>query len=182
MKVLAERLKKLRTENKLTLKQVQEGTGILYSLVGHYEKNRKDPSLDYFVRLVNYFKVSSDFLLGINEGGQKVKCNFCETLRSIRIEKKFGLKEFALLVGIKSKELELIENGSLPTIDTVEKIALNLEIDIEEFVDYDLNEDLEKSKIKLFAMDESNKDYILKVMRAKEKGISPDNIVIGEKL
>ena len=65
---IQERLKDLRTEQKLTLEQLAEKTGISKSALGKYETEEyKDMSPFNLVTLANFYGVSTDYLLGLTE-------------------------------------------------------------------------------------------------------------------
>ncbi len=65
---IQERLKDLRTEQKLTLEQLAEKTGISKSALGKYETEEyKDMSPFNLVTLSNFYGVSTDYLLGLTE-------------------------------------------------------------------------------------------------------------------
>ena len=55
----------LRKEKKLTQKKVAEDLGISQALLSHYEKGVRECSLDFVVRIAEYYHVSSDYLLGL---------------------------------------------------------------------------------------------------------------------
>jgi transcriptional regulator with XRE-family HTH domain len=185
MQPFGDRLRQLRKENRLTLKDLQGKVNIPYGLIGHYEKEVKNPSVENLIKLAKFFGVTTDYLLGLDVSDLKPKVGVCEKIKSLRMSKKYSLKDFAYFIDVSPKELESIENGHEPFIDTLEKIAVHLDMDLAEFVD-DINENSDKSielsKIKLFAHDEENREYMRKIMNAKEKGIAPQDIVIGEKI
>ena len=61
---LGERLKELRTENKLTQKEVASALGINSVTYLHYEKSQREPPLALLVEMAEYFGVTTDYLLG----------------------------------------------------------------------------------------------------------------------
>ncbi len=65
-KELSDRLKALRVQNGYTRKQVSELVSISVSMVGFYESGERLPSLPILVRLAGLYKVSVDYLLGVN--------------------------------------------------------------------------------------------------------------------
>lgn len=54
----------LRKEKKLSQKQAAEDLGISQALLSHYEKGIRECSLDFVIRVSDYYSVSCDFLLG----------------------------------------------------------------------------------------------------------------------
>ncbi len=62
---LGEKLKSLRTEKKLTQKQVSERIGLAVSAISSYESGTRYPSYDSLIKLAHIFHVSTDYLLGM---------------------------------------------------------------------------------------------------------------------
>lgn len=53
----------LRNQNKISQKQLAQELCISHGLVGLWETNKRTPSLEYFVSLIDYFSISADVLL-----------------------------------------------------------------------------------------------------------------------
>lgn len=62
--MFGDRLKLLRTENKLLQKELADLLKVSPSTVGMYERNQRDPDTSTLRFLADYFNVSVDFLLG----------------------------------------------------------------------------------------------------------------------
>ena len=54
----------LRKEKCLSQKQASEDLGISQALLSHYEKGIRECSLDFVVKIADYYNVSCDYLLG----------------------------------------------------------------------------------------------------------------------
>jgi transcriptional regulator with XRE-family HTH domain len=67
MEILAKRLKWLREKQRYSQKEIASEVGMTPSGYQKIEYGDRDPKLDVLVRICNIFKVSSDFLLGIND-------------------------------------------------------------------------------------------------------------------
>lgn len=63
---LNERLKELRHEKGLTLKQVSSALQISLNAYANYEYGIREPSLDIIKRICKFYNISSDYLLDIN--------------------------------------------------------------------------------------------------------------------
>ena len=59
------RLKKLRTNAGMTQAKLANHLGVTKSVVSYYELHERTPSPEILVKLSNIFRVSSDYLLGI---------------------------------------------------------------------------------------------------------------------
>lgn len=53
----------LRHEKKISQKQLASDLNVSPGLVGLWETNKRIPSLEYFILLIDYFSVSADLLL-----------------------------------------------------------------------------------------------------------------------
>lgn len=61
------RLRELRLEKGLRLKDVAEAMGVTLRTISNYEAGIREPSLDMLVKLCKFFDVSSDYLLGLSD-------------------------------------------------------------------------------------------------------------------
>lgn len=65
---IQERIKDLRVERKLTLKELEEQTGLSSSALGSYEADdTKDISHYALIKLAKFYGVTTDYLLGLTE-------------------------------------------------------------------------------------------------------------------
>ena len=65
---IQERLKDLRVERGLTLKELSEQTGLSSSALGSYESDdTKDISHYALIKLAKFYGVTADYLLGLSE-------------------------------------------------------------------------------------------------------------------
>ena len=64
---LGERLARLRKEKKLTQMELANQASISRSRLSLYETDRREPDLQTLIQLANFFGVSTDYLLGIND-------------------------------------------------------------------------------------------------------------------
>lgn len=62
-----EKLKRLRTGQKLTQQQLAERLGVAKSVVSYYESGDRYPSYDVLVRIARIFHVTTDYLLDIEK-------------------------------------------------------------------------------------------------------------------
>jgi len=57
-------LKLLRTEKKLTMRELAEKVGICYTTISSLENGKRPFNLDHLQRLSSFFNVSYDYILG----------------------------------------------------------------------------------------------------------------------
>lgn len=62
---LSKKLKELRLERGLTLKQVSSALNLTLSAYSNYEQGIREPSVETIKRICKYFDVSADYLLGL---------------------------------------------------------------------------------------------------------------------
>lgn len=67
MKILAQRIKELRKENKISQVELAELCLVKQSCVSKWERAETLPDAEMIVKLTKVFKVSADYLLGIKE-------------------------------------------------------------------------------------------------------------------
>ena len=64
MNLIAERLKLLRKEKKLTQTELAEQIGIKQNSYSDWETGKNEPSLEKLIVLADFFEVSLDWLVG----------------------------------------------------------------------------------------------------------------------
>ena len=62
---MGQRIKELRIENGLTLKQLAALLNVTIRTIQRYEDNSREPSVDCIKQLCRIFDVSADYLLGL---------------------------------------------------------------------------------------------------------------------
>lgn len=58
------KLKELRTQNKMTQQQLAAQIGVTKSVISYYELQERSPSPEILLKLASVFHVSTDYLLG----------------------------------------------------------------------------------------------------------------------
>ena len=67
MKVFAERLRELRTDKKLSMKQLAKEINTTDAAVSNWENDINEPKITYLKSIATYFGVSTDYLLGLED-------------------------------------------------------------------------------------------------------------------
>lgn len=65
METLGNRIKQLRKEKQLTQPQLADALNVSKSVISFWENDINEPKASYMVSLASFFKVSTDYLLGI---------------------------------------------------------------------------------------------------------------------
>lgn len=63
-KMFKDRLKLLRNERCLTQQQFADQSGLSRSMIAHYEKGTREPTLEALEIVADFFNVDTDYLLG----------------------------------------------------------------------------------------------------------------------
>lgn len=64
MLIFSKKLKQIRTEKNFTQKAVADLLGITPHAYQKYEYGEREPSLENFIKLCEFYEVSADYLLG----------------------------------------------------------------------------------------------------------------------
>lgn len=67
MKVFAERLKELRTERGLSLKQLAKEINVTDIAISRWERQLRLPNIENLTNLAKFFGVSTDYLVGLED-------------------------------------------------------------------------------------------------------------------
>ena len=67
MDSFGQRLKDLRLENKIGQIQLAKEIGVGKSIISLWEQDKCEPTLSKLILLSNYFKVSIDYLAGLDD-------------------------------------------------------------------------------------------------------------------
>lgn len=65
MSKFSQRLRELRTDKQLSMKQLASAIGATDAAVSNWENDINEPKLSYIIKLCEFFDVSADYLLGI---------------------------------------------------------------------------------------------------------------------
>lgn len=64
MKTFGNIIRDLRKQKGITQKELAQSLKLSESTIGMYERNERQPDYNTLIRIADYFKVSTDFLLG----------------------------------------------------------------------------------------------------------------------
>lgn len=62
-----EKIRYLRIKNNLTSKELSKALNVSEAAISLYENNKRNPSVEQIIKIADYFKVSTDFLLGVSD-------------------------------------------------------------------------------------------------------------------
>ena len=67
MKTYVKRIRDLREDNDKTQKEIADVLGTSQTMYARYERGANELPLHHLITLCNYYKVSSDYILGIEK-------------------------------------------------------------------------------------------------------------------
>lgn len=67
MSVFAKRLRELRIEHKLSMKQLAQQINTTDGAISNWENEVNEPKLSYIIKLCKFFGVTADYLLGLED-------------------------------------------------------------------------------------------------------------------
>lgn len=70
--MLSWKLKELRKANKLSQSELGEALSVSQQTIAGWENNRSEPDIKMIIKIANYFKISTDYLL-TNENNKESK-------------------------------------------------------------------------------------------------------------
>lgn len=65
--MIGKRIKELRKEKNLSQSQLAGQIGVSQKAIDYWELGTKEPKASYIVKLAEFFEVSADYLLGIDD-------------------------------------------------------------------------------------------------------------------
>lgn len=134
------KLKDLRKSHNLTMEQLADKINTKYDtkinkgMLSKWENNLGEPSLENMRVLSNFYNVSLDYLLNIENKQIHIdntnnKLNFGDKIREARKSKKLTQRQFAELIDAKHNSVSNWENNqNKPDPDTIERICGVLDI------------------------------------------------------
>ena len=157
---LGEKLKDLRTAAGLSLVELEKATGISKSALGSYENDdsKKEITASAIVTLAKYYRVTTDYLLGMTENKE---------------QHPYPVDE----LGLDDETIEIIKNGDLNVRLICEMIKhpkfSNMLSDLEIYVDNlaamqirNMNKYIELTRMKLQEKEVNAEDHFMKTLEA----------------
>lgn len=90
---ISQKIKALRLEKELKQKDVAKAINIATNTLSQFENNKGRPSLEVLTLLANFFEVSVDYLLGIEDDFIKPEVQTTLSYREQKLLKAFNLLE-----------------------------------------------------------------------------------------
>ena len=65
--MVGERIRLLRKERNMTLRELADELGIAFTTLGNYERGDREPELEFIFKVAKYFSVSVDYITGYKD-------------------------------------------------------------------------------------------------------------------
>lgn len=137
-----ERLRELRKEKGISLKELGVAIGVAESTMSLYENGKRQPDYETLLKFAEYFNVSVDYLIGKSEFKNNTEFakyyeawgvsdtyfdapfDFCGLLKDIREDQGVSVSEMAEVIGVTPQEYSDCEDGINPiTHEQAEKLC-----------------------------------------------------------
>lgn len=99
------RLKELRQKNNLTLKELGKKIDIPNNSLSQYENGKRQPKIETWQKLADYFNVSTSYLMGLNSN------SFGNRIKELRIKHGLSQAKLAEKIGVKDNTICQYEKG-----------------------------------------------------------------------
>lgn len=109
--MLGKKLLYLRNKHELTQVELAKIFCMSRSTYAQYEVNRRKPDYDTLQRIADYYKVSTDFLLGRTEDSVIEESNFPSRLKRIRELNGISLNQLAENLNVAQTDVSQFETG-----------------------------------------------------------------------
>ena len=118
------RIKELREEKGLTLEKLGERVGIPKNTLSRYESEKREPKLEVWQKLADFFKVSVPYLQGFDEH----KSN---RLKELRQHENISQGDLAKATGLTRQAISNYERGNRdPNRETWQQLANYFEVSV----------------------------------------------------
>jgi len=127
---LGERIKILRSQADIERDGLAKAIGITYHALSKYETNEREPDYQTIRKIAEYFGVSTDYLLGINEsehdnGYPNFSMAFADLMKRAQGSNR-SINEYALDAGVSATYISRLQRGLVskpPGVDVIRKLS-----------------------------------------------------------
>ena len=119
------RIKELRQKNNLTLKELGQKIGMANNTISQYETGKREPKLETWQKLADFFGVSVPYLQGFTDNNKSNEsCDYCDFSKRDRAAYPlYGANDtflgFVYLENDRTIVVDLMKVGILKTKDQV---------------------------------------------------------------
>ena len=115
---MTNRLKELRQKNNLTLEKLGQKVNIPKNTLSRYESGKREPKIETWKKLADYFNVSTSYLMGLNNN------SFGNRIKELRIKNGLSQGDLAEKIGLTRQAISNYENNERTPNDKIwQKLA-----------------------------------------------------------
>lgn len=115
---MTNRLKELRQKNNLTLEKLGQKVNIPKNTLSRYESGKREPKIETWKKLADYFNVSTSYLMGLNSN------SFGNRIKELRIKNGLSQGDLAKVTGLTRQAISNYENNErTPNNEIWQKLA-----------------------------------------------------------
>lgn len=115
---MTNRLKELRQKNNLTLEKLGQKVNIPKNTLSRYESGKREPKIETWKKLADYFNVSTSYLMGLNSN------SFGNRIKELRIKNGLSQGDLAEKIGLTRQAISNYENNERTPNDKIwQKLA-----------------------------------------------------------
>lgn len=112
------RIKELRKSHGLSQTELARETGISNQAVSFYENGKRQPKIETWQKLADYFNVSTSYLMGLNSN------DFGNKIKELRIKNGLSQGDLAKVTGLTRQAISNYENNERTPNDKIwQKLA-----------------------------------------------------------
>ena len=122
--MMKNRIKELRKQKHLTLKQLGSELNMLDSTLSQYENQKRKPKDEIWEKIAKYFGVTVPYLQGFDADGKEKPCDYCDFSKTDRAayplyERSGKFVGFVYLNNDRTITVDLMRLGNAKTKDQV---------------------------------------------------------------
>lgn len=136
--IIGKRIKELRNIRNLNQHQVAQELQVSRQMYSSYESGKREPDLQTVVKIANYFGISLDELLNLDDYTEEEKKTVGGRIKQARIAKGLKQSELAEMLELAASTVALYEqNRREPNLKTIVKLAKILDLSLNYLLGYD---------------------------------------------
>lgn len=105
------RIRQLRKERRLSITKLAEAIGVSYQSLRRYEVGEREPSMQFLIKLADFFDVTVDYLIGREPKGKTIK-----TYQYYVLDDDYTLKKLGVTAPISESEIPILDESEFEAL------------------------------------------------------------------
>lgn len=106
------RIRQLRKKEGLTLQQVADAFGVGNNTLSRYETGEREPSMQFLIKLADFFDVTVDYLIGREPKGKTIK-----TYQYYFLDDDYTLKKLGVTAPTSESEIPILDKSEFEVLE-----------------------------------------------------------------